>query len=253
MAAPCCAGRCSRGRRVWPQCWATNGWRRPPLWTSTGLTGAAGLCVEAEQRGAQPRRAQHLFVNGRWVRDKVVRMPFATHCATRCMVPRRRPLCSTDARSAGGRCQRCIRAKTEVRFRDSQAVHQFVRRTVERAMSGAAGSAVSAARRQWMRLSSGFCCRTKLFGDRVTHAFARAADGARRRRVPIRPQPVAFDFGVAERATQYFSRHSLMRLRRHRQRRPRALPPRCRRSSIRWALRWRNCTASTSWRRTATA
>ena len=78
------------------------------------------------------REAQYLFVNGRFVRDRMLRTRCAKRTATCCITtgsPRTR-LWLAD-RSAAASTSTSIRHKTEVRFRDSGAIHQFVRRAVE--------------------------------------------------------------------------------------------------------------------------
>jgi DNA mismatch repair protein MutL len=79
-------------------------------------------------------------------------------------------------------------AKTEVRFRDSQAVHQFVRRAVERAMAGGANTdvAVSAA--------------PKLFGAIAAAGSSTAAQQT----FFYPPRPVAQAHSVSERLTPFF-------------------------------------------------
>ena len=130
------------------------------LKAATAISADAGLlAIEGfvlKPNSAVPNRdTQHLFVNGRWVRDKVVL--HAVRDALRDQMhggasPSFVLKLSLDPRAVDVNVHP---AKTEVRFRESQAVHQFVRRAVDRAMSGKAATqpAVSAAQ--------------KLFGDRV--------------------------------------------------------------------------------------
>jgi DNA mismatch repair protein MutL len=142
------------------------------------------------------RDAQHLFVNGRWVRDKVVlhairdSLRNQTHGGA---APSFVLRLSMDARAVDVNVHP---AKTEVRFRDSQALHQFVRRAVERAMSGGASAetAVSAAE--------------KLFGAHVPSpslqtTAAQNANNERTSNFQYAPRSAAFDFKVSERVTPY--------------------------------------------------
>ena len=168
---------------------------------ATAINADAGLlAIEGfvlKPNSSVPNRdAQHLFVNGRWVRDKIVL--HAIRDALRDQMhggasPSFVLKLTLDPRAVDVNVHP---AKTEVRFRESQAVHQFVRRAVDRAMSGNAAMqpAVSAAQ--------------KLFGDRVVEP-AQASPN-----VPSRPMQSSFAsyppyqarpvVGVSERVSQYF-------------------------------------------------
>ena len=153
-----------------------------------GLLAVEGFVLKPNSTVAN-RDAQHLFVNGRWVRDKVVL--HAIRDAMRDQMhggaaPGFVLKLTLDPRAVDVNVHP---AKTEVRFRDSQAVHQFVRRAVERAMSGNAAEqpAVSAV--------------TKLFGA-ASQNPASTSNSGWTGTYPMRSAPL--DLGVSERITPHF-------------------------------------------------
>ena len=169
---------------------------------ATAISADAGmLAIEGfvlKPNSTVPNRdAQHLFVNGRWVRDKVVL--HAIRDALRDQMhggasPSFVLKLTLDPRAVDVNVHP---AKTEVRFRESQAVHQFVRRAVDRAMSGNASAqpAVSAAQ--------------KLFGDRVvaeppmgSPVVESAPTQSSFASYP--PYQARSNVGVSERVAQYF-------------------------------------------------
>ncbi len=164
--------------------------------TDAGLLAIEGFVLKPNST-VPNRDAQHLFVNGRWVRDKIVL--HAIRDALRDQMhggasPSFVLKITLDPRAVDVNVHP---AKTEVRFRESQAVHQFVRRVVERAMSGNAATqpAVSAAQ--------------KLFGDPVAVESGAGVSA-------VDPTPTQSSFaaypayqarpvvGVSERVAQYF-------------------------------------------------
>lgn len=166
-----------------------------PVTADAGVLTVEGFVLKPNSAVAN-RDAQHLYVNGRWVRDKVVL--HAIRDALRDQMhggsaPSFVLKLTLDPRAVDVNVHP---AKTEVRFRDSQAVHQFVRRAVERAMSGSAATqpAVSAAQ--------------KLFGDRAApDSSPPTAQTPSLQSSRVYPQQSAsLDLSVSERIAPHFFR-----------------------------------------------
>ncbi len=111
-----------------------------PVEARAGSLELAGLAIDPTRAG-EGREAQYVFVNGRYVRDKVIAHALREAYRDVLHGHRQPAVCLFLDIDPALVDVNVHPAKTEVRFRDSRSVHQFVYHAVGRSLAVAAGAA----------------------------------------------------------------------------------------------------------------
>ena len=169
--------------RAWPTRWATTSsrtaWRSTHARGPVRVTGRAGIPDAARSRADQ----QFFYVNGRFVRDKV--LAHAVRSAYEDVLHgQRQPVYALYLEIDPARVDVNVHpTKIEVRFRDGREVHQAVRHAIEDALAAPrAGEAVRAGRDAAPRSSAAPRCRRRASVGAARDALRGGARAGRPRR-----------------------------------------------------------------------